>query len=53
MMRIFAVELFYAGHHRQFLVSWIDRSEHDWTVLGLPRWNESHTRRDAEQPPFA
>lgn len=45
-MKILALEPFYAGSHRQFLDGWIDRSDHDWTVLGLPgnkwKWRMRH-----------
>ena len=45
-MKILALEPFYAGSHRQFLDGWIARSEHDWTVLGLPghkwKWRMRH-----------
>ena len=45
-MRILALEPFYAGSHRQFLDGWIEHSNHDWTVLGLPghkwKWRMRH-----------
>ncbi len=39
-MRILALEPFYGGSHRAFLDSWIERSQHDFTLLTLPatRW---------------
>ncbi|MFC1759123.1 DUF3524 domain-containing protein [Planctomycetota bacterium] len=45
-MRVLALEPYYAGSHRQFLDGWMERSEHDWTALGLPghkwKWRMRH-----------
>ena len=45
-MRVLAIEPFYGGSHKAFLDGWIERSRHDWTVLGLPpckwKWRMRH-----------
>lgn len=45
-MRILALEAFYGGSHRAFLDSWIERSEHGFTLLTLPntkwKWRMRH-----------
>lgn len=41
-----ALEPYYGGSHRAFLDQWVARSEHQWTVLGLParkwKWRMRH-----------
>ncbi len=45
-MRILALEPYHGGSHKAFLDGWIERSRHDWTVLGLPpfkwKWRMRH-----------
>ncbi len=45
-MRVLALEPFYGGSHRAFLDGWSGRSQHTWTVLGLPaykwKWRMRH-----------
>ena len=45
-MRILALEPYHGGSHKAFLDHWIERSRHDWTVLGLPpfkwKWRMRH-----------
>jgi len=45
-MKILALEPYYGGSHKSFLDNWIDRSSHDWTLLGLPaykwKWRMRH-----------
>ncbi|MCA9215177.1 MAG: DUF3524 domain-containing protein [Planctomycetales bacterium] len=45
-MKVLALEPFYSGSHRQFLDGWASRSQHQWTVLGLPgnkwKWRMRH-----------
>ncbi|MFH1372882.1 MAG: DUF3524 domain-containing protein [bacterium] len=46
-MHILALEPFYGGSHQVFLDSWIERSEHQWTLLTLPatkwKWLMRHS----------
>jgi len=46
-MNVLALEAYYGGSHRQFLDGWVQRSEHDWTVLTLPphswKWRMRHS----------
>ena len=45
-LRVLALEPFYGGSHRAFLDGWSQRSQHRWTVLGLPdhswKWRMRH-----------
>jgi glycosyltransferase involved in cell wall biosynthesis len=45
-MRILALEPYHGGSHQAFLDGWIEHSQHDWTVLGLPpfkwKWRMRH-----------
>jgi glycosyltransferase involved in cell wall biosynthesis len=34
-MRILAIEPYYGGSHKAFLDGWIDKSRHEWHVMGL------------------
>ncbi|MCA9437392.1 MAG: DUF3524 domain-containing protein, partial [Candidatus Omnitrophica bacterium] len=46
-MKILALEPYHGGSHRAFLEGWSERSEHDWTILGLPpykwKWRMRHS----------
>jgi len=45
-MRVLAIEPYYGGSHRAFIDGWIERSEHDWSLLTLPaskwKWRMRH-----------
>jgi glycosyltransferase involved in cell wall biosynthesis len=45
-MRILALEPYYGGSHKAFLDGWINKSEHNWTLLSLPaykwKWRMRH-----------
>lgn len=46
-MRVLALEPYYGGSHRAFLDDWSARSQHEWTILGLPpfkwKWRMRHS----------
>ncbi|MHC4264713.1 MAG: tRNA-queuosine alpha-mannosyltransferase domain-containing protein [Planctomycetota bacterium] len=46
-MRILALEPYYGGSHKAFLDGWINKSEHNWTLLSLPaykwKWRMRHS----------
>ena len=45
-MRILALNSYHGGSHKAFIDSWINHSEHDWTLLTLPahhwKWRMRH-----------